>query len=99
MRQLTDQEQLKLKALTAYSVPLTLIEPTRTGLEKSIMDATGPVRQFLLDTNLHNFQDQGQGQEHKVQIDSQFILEGSNRTLRCIDLQLRMEIRGSGSVA
>ncbi|MBK9534108.1 MAG: MvaI/BcnI restriction endonuclease family protein [Flavobacteriales bacterium] len=78
MRQLTDQEQLKLKALTAYSVPLTLIEPTRTGLEKSIMDATGPVRQFLLDTNLHNFQDQGQGQEHKVQIDSQFILEGSN---------------------
>ncbi|MGV9013446.1 MAG: MvaI/BcnI family restriction endonuclease [Flavobacteriales bacterium] len=51
-----------------------MIEPTRTGLEKSIMDATGPVRQFLLDTNLHNFQEQGQGQEHKVQINSRLIL-------------------------
>lgn len=77
MRQLTDQEQLKLKALTAYSVPLTLIEPTRTGLEKSIMDATGPVRQFLLDTKLHNFQDQGQGRENKVHIHAHIILGSS----------------------
>jgi len=77
MRQLTDQEQAKLKALTAYSVPLTLIEPTRTGLEKSIMDATGPVRQFLLERDLHNFQKQAQGQEHKVPIDSRILLGSS----------------------
>lgn len=77
MRQLSDAEQAKLKALTAYSVPLTLIEPTRTGLDKSIMDATGPVRQYLLDTGLHKFQDQGQGQEHKVQLDARFIFEST----------------------
>jgi len=79
MRQLTDEEQAKLKSLTAYSVPLTLIEPTRTGLEKSIMDATSPVRQYLFEQGLHNFQDQGQGQQHKVQVDALFIREESTK--------------------
>lgn len=74
MRQLTEQEQAKLKALTSYSVTLTLIEPTRTGLEKSIMDATGPVRQYLLEQGLHNFQDQEQGQEHKVMLPAELLL-------------------------
>lgn len=79
MRQLTDAEQAKLKSLTAYSVPLTLIEPTRTGLEKSIMDATGPVRQYLQEQGLHNFHEQVQGPAHKVQVDALFLLEGSTK--------------------
>ena len=47
MRQLTIQEEEKLKVLTENSISLTLIEPTETGLKKSIMDATGSVRNYL----------------------------------------------------
>ncbi len=70
MRALTPSEQQKLKVLTENSVSLTLIEPTETGLKKSIMDATGPVRNYLLENNLHNYADQKQGQDHKVIISS-----------------------------
>ena len=44
MRLLTENEEEKLKVLTENSVSLTLIEPTENGLKKSIMDATGTVR-------------------------------------------------------
>jgi hypothetical protein len=44
MRQLTTLEINRIKLLTEKSVELCLIEPTGTGLEKSIMDATGSVR-------------------------------------------------------
>ena len=47
MRQLTKTEINRLKILTENSIELTLIEPTATGLEKSIMDATGTVREYL----------------------------------------------------
>jgi len=70
MRSLTSDEQDKLKALTGYSVSLALLEPTLTGLGKSIMDATAPVRQYLVDQGLHNFAEQAQGQFHKVMIDA-----------------------------
>ena len=47
MRPLNHFEELNLKVLTEHSVSLTLIEPTITGLKKSIMDATGTVRNYL----------------------------------------------------
>lgn len=68
MRVLTLFEQNKLKLLTKNQVPVTLIEPTETGLKKSIMDATGSVRSFLKENNIHDYEAQGQGPEHKVQI-------------------------------
>ena len=46
MRKLTTTEQEKIKLLTKNQVSLTLIEPTKTGLKKSIMDATGSVRNY-----------------------------------------------------
>jgi hypothetical protein len=70
MRALTSAEQEKLKALTRHSVSLAFIEPTLTGLGKSIMDATAPVRQYLLDHGLHDFDNQKQGPLHKVQIEA-----------------------------
>lgn len=70
MRVLTPEEQAKIKLLTKNQVSLTLIEPTKTGLEKSIMDATGSVRSFLYENNIHDYDIQGQGQEHKVLIDA-----------------------------
>jgi hypothetical protein len=70
MRVLTDLEQSKIKILTKNQVSLSLIEPTETGLKKSIMDATGSVRNFLKENNIHDYDIQGQGPENKVQIDA-----------------------------
>jgi hypothetical protein len=73
MRQLTPIEIERIKILTENSVELCLIEPTENGLGKSIMDATGSVRNFLKSKNIHDFGLQNQGQESKVQITSKLI--------------------------
>lgn len=66
MRKLTESEQNKIKLLTKNQVSLTLIEPTETGLKKSIMDATGSVRSFLKSENIHDYDLQNQGPNYKV---------------------------------
>ena len=68
MRKLTDIEQNKIKLLTKNQVSLTLIEPTETGLKKSIMDATGSVRSFLKSENIHDYDQQLQGPNYKILI-------------------------------
>lgn len=73
MRQLTPIEIDRIKILTENSVEVCLIEPTETGLIKSIMDATGSVRNFLKSKNIHDFGLQNQGKESKVQIVSKLI--------------------------
>lgn len=73
MRQLTSIEIDRIKILTENSIELSLIEPTQNGLIKSIMDATGSVRNFLKTKNIHDFGLQKQGQESKVQIVSKLI--------------------------
>ncbi len=70
MRKLTDLEQEKIKLLTKNQVSLTLIEPTETGLKKSIMDATGSIRSYLKSENIHDYELQLQGTESKVVIPS-----------------------------
>ena len=70
MRQLTTVEINRIKILTEKSVELCLIEPTGTGLEKSIMDATGSVRTYLRAKNIHDFELQKQGPDNKIQIAS-----------------------------
>ena len=66
MRKLTNAEQEKIKLLTKKQVALSLIEPTETGLKKSIMDATGSVRSFLKSENIHDYELQKQGPDNKV---------------------------------
>jgi hypothetical protein len=66
VRKLTDAEQGKIKLLTKNQVSLTLIEPTETGLKKSIMDATGSVRSYLKSEKIHDYEFQKQGTESKV---------------------------------
>ncbi len=73
MRDFTPIEKERIKVLTEKSISFSLIEPTRTGLEKSIMDATAPVRLYLYDQGLHNFQEQEQGVEHKHIVDAYLI--------------------------
>lgn len=79
MRQLTEIEINRIKLLTENSVELTLIEPTETGLIKSIMDATGSVRSYLKEKNVHDFESQRQGQESKVLANA--VLLGTNTTI------------------
>ena len=66
MRKLTSSEQNKLKVLTKNQVSLTLIEPTETGLKKSIMDATGSVRSYFKSEKIHDYDFQKQGPNNKV---------------------------------
>lgn len=65
MRQLTNLEINRIKVLTEKSVELCLIEPTGTGLQKSIMDATGSVRIYLKESSIHDYESQQQGQLNK----------------------------------
>jgi hypothetical protein len=70
MRLLTNREEEKLKVLTENSISLTLIEPTKNGLKKSIMDATGTVKNYLRMNNFHDYNLQAQGPENKIIINA-----------------------------
>lgn len=54
-------------------VPVAFLVPTPTGFGKSIMDATGPVRELLKNSNTHDYYCQNQGPEAKVLIESYFV--------------------------
>lgn len=75
MRQLTELEINRIKLLTENSVEATLIEPTENGLQKSIMDATAPVRNYLKKKLVHNYELQKQGPENKIQIAANLITD------------------------
>jgi len=74
MRQLTKKEKQAITLLTNYSVELTLIEPTQTGLGKSIMDATIAVRAYLKEQGIHDYDLQLDGTEHKVILEDTFLI-------------------------
>jgi MvaI/BcnI restriction endonuclease family len=93
MRQLTDIEIDRIKLLTEKSVELCLIEPTQTGLGKSIMDATGSVRSYLKSKNIHDFKLQNKGPESKVQVDS-FLIEKDTLRLSKASLYRPVTKRG-----
>lgn len=52
-----------LKAFNAFDIDAGLIVPTKTAMEKSIMDATASVRDYLLDAKFHDYAAQGQGKD------------------------------------
>lgn len=74
MRELTNKEISRVKELSNHSIPFSLIEPTKTALKKSIIDATAPVRTFFTEQNIHNYNLQNKGPDYKVIIDDTFIL-------------------------
>ncbi|UQD55522.1 MvaI/BcnI family restriction endonuclease [Flavobacterium sp. K5-23] len=71
MRDLTTIEIDRIKIFAENTISTTLIEITKTGLEKGIMDATGSVRSYLKENDLHDYEFQKQGaKENGVIIDS-----------------------------
>lgn len=74
MRALEENEESAVRALTNYSIPFALIEPTATGLGKSIMDATMSVRTYLKEQNIHDYDSQQAGPDYKVIIENTFLI-------------------------
>ncbi|MBF9038178.1 MvaI/BcnI restriction endonuclease family protein [Rhodobacterales bacterium LSUCC0246] len=65
-----------MRRLTAFSLELTLLQPTKTALEKGIMDATAPFRNYLFEAGLHDFNSQGRGaRENGVKLAAHFLSE------------------------
>jgi len=52
---------------------VAFLVPTPTGYEKSIMDATKPLRELFKFSKFHDYDKQGQGPENKVVLEAQFV--------------------------
>lgn len=63
-----------LPLFATTGVPVAFLVPTVTGYEKSIMDATAPVRDLLKAAHIHDYEIQLQGQDHKRMVKSYFVL-------------------------
>lgn len=54
-----------LRYFTQKNLEVAFLVPTDTGMKKGIMDATTPVRDFLKQAGIHDFDRQPQGEAHK----------------------------------
>lgn len=77
MRPYNAFETGNVKFLVDKQVEFTTIQITETGLKKSILDATSPVRTYLKEKNVHDYETQLQGPEHKRLIDTYILTEDS----------------------
>ena len=66
MRAFNDFEAKNVKFLVNKGIKFTTIQITKTGRDKSILDATAPVRTYFLEHNVHNYAYQPKGKEYKV---------------------------------
>lgn len=73
MRQFNALEEHNVSFLVNKQVEYATIQITETGLRKSIMDATSPVRTYLLEKSVHDYESQPQGPGNKRLIET-FIL-------------------------
>lgn len=62
-----------ISILSKYKIAGAYLVPTPTGMEKSIMDATAPIRNFLNENNIHSYDLQDKGIENKKTIEALFI--------------------------
>ncbi|MCD8438672.1 DUF262 domain-containing protein [Tenacibaculum finnmarkense] len=60
-----DFEKNNLNSLDENNIPFSIITPTATGLNKSIMDAVSKVREFLKKEEIHNYDSQKLGPTYK----------------------------------
>lgn len=69
-----------LSLFTNKDIEVSFLVPTETGLQKSIIDAIHPFRQYLKKNNIHDYSEQSQGAHNKRLIDAQFIF--ANKTIK-----------------
>lgn len=75
-RPLTANEEGNLQVVRSSAGDFALLFITATGLAKSILDATLPLRTLLKEKGIHDFNVQGQGQANKV-VFSAVVIEDS----------------------
>ncbi len=75
MRPYNALETENVKILVDRQIDFATIQITETGLQKSILDATAPVRSFLKESGLHDYELQNQGSEHKRLIETNILTE------------------------
>ena len=68
-------ETKNVKFLVDKQVEFTTIQVTETGLKKSILDATAHVRAFFKEKNIHDYETQLQGPEHKRIVNTYILTE------------------------
>lgn len=64
-----------IRFFNTHSVEATYLVPTSVGLGKSIMDATSPLRLYLKENQIHNYDGQTQGPEGKKTVETFFVTE------------------------
>lgn len=65
-----------MQELAKHGVEAGYLVPTEVGLQKSILDAHGSLRDFLLSKGIHDFASQPQGSDGKVVLDVFLVEEG-----------------------
>ena len=75
MRPYNAFESKNVKFLVDKQIEFATIQITETGLKKSILDATAPVRAYFKEKNVHDYDLQLQGPEHKRVIDTYIMTE------------------------
>ena len=77
MRPYNDFELNNIQFLVNKQINFTTIQITETGLKKSILDATAPVRSYFLESNLHDYSLQKLGTDNRVFIPTHILTECS----------------------
>ena len=75
MRPYNAFETKNVKFLVDKQVEFATIQITETGLKKSILDATAPFRAYFKEKNIHDYETQLQGPEHKRVVDTYILTE------------------------
>lgn len=65
MRDFNAFEARNVKFLVNKQIAYATIQITQTGINKSTLDATAPVRAFFVEKKIHDFEKQPQGEENK----------------------------------
>ena len=84
MRSFNTFEQKNLKFLVNHNVRFTQVEVTPTGLGKSILDATAPMRTYFLEEGVHDYSEQLQGQEFKQTSNAIILTETSQFVTKAV---------------
>lgn len=66
MRPFTPFEKKNMEYLVNHNVKFTQVQITATGLKKSILDATTPMRTYFKENGVHDYEQQLQGPDYKV---------------------------------
>ncbi|MCQ2147801.1 MAG: MvaI/BcnI family restriction endonuclease [Bacteroidales bacterium] len=68
MRPFTAFEKRNMEYLVNHNIKFTQVQITATGLKKSILDATTPMRTYFKENGVHDYACQLKGQDYKVTI-------------------------------